>query len=47
MSPLYRHTDFFEEGRNSKKAEGCPPALSGIDRSLILVEGIVFVHVQP
>lgn len=28
-------------------AEGCPLALSGIDRSLILVEGIVFVHVQP
>lgn len=28
-------------------AEGCPLALSNIDRSLILVEGIVFVHVQP
>ena len=24
-------------------AEGCPPTLSGIERSLILVEGIVFV----
>ncbi len=28
-------------------AEGCPPALSNIDRPLILVEGIVFVHVHP
>lgn len=28
-------------------AEGCPLTLSDADRSLILVEGIVFVHVQP
>lgn len=28
-------------------AEGCPPTLSDVDSSLILVEGIVFVHVHP
>lgn len=45
MSPLYRHTDFFEGVQANKKAEGCPPpALSDVDKSLILVEGIVFVH---
>ncbi len=44
MTPLYRHTDFFEGVQANKKAEGCPPALSGIDKSLILVEGIVFAH---
>ena len=44
MSPLYRHTDFFEGVQANKKAEGCPLALSDVDRSLILAEGIVFVH---
>ena len=43
MTPLYRHTDFLK-GQQRKKAEGCPLALSDVDRSLILVEGIVFVH---
>lgn len=44
MSPLYRHTDFFGGVQANKKAERCPPALSDVDKSLILVEGIVFVH---
>lgn len=44
MFPLYRHTDFFEGVQANKKAEGCLPALSDIGLSLILVEGIVFVH---
>ena len=43
MTPLYRHTDLLE-WQQRKKAEGCRLALSDVDKSLILVEGIVFVH---
>ena len=45
MSLSYRLTDFFE-GAQRKKPRGAP-ALSDVDRSLILVEGIVFVLIRP
>lgn len=44
MTPLYRYTDFFEGATKEKGRGMSPPALSDVDKSLILVEGIVFVH---